>query len=122
MRLMLYLGFCLFIFSCQSGDTPPDVSKIKVNLKTIRFEKELFSIDSSSAEKKIDSFITRSGEFGILFMTQILNADPRWSNDTVGRYVGSFINSYQPVYLKAEKLYYDFSVYENEIKHSLQFV
>jgi hypothetical protein len=122
MRLMLYLGFCLFIFSCQSGDTPPDVSKIKVNLKTIRFEKELFSIDSSSAEKKIDSFITRSGEFGILFMTQILNADPHWSNDTVGRYVGSFINSYQPVYLKAEKLYYDFSVYENEIKHSLQFV
>lgn len=122
MRLLSSLLLCVFIFSCRSTETPPDVSHIKVNLTTHRFEKALFGIDSAVMAQKLDSLIIRNGNFGMIFMTEILNADPRWSDDTINMYVGSFIKSYKPLYIKTQHLFNDFNKYEKEIRHALQYV
>lgn len=122
MRLLSYLLLCLCFFSCQSGNTPPDVSNIKLNLKTTRFEKDFFAMDSAKIPQQLDSVIDNHGEFGTIFMTQILNADPRWSEDTMRMYLGGFINSYKPMYAEAQKLFSDFNPYENQIRQALQYV
>lgn len=122
MRLLSYLFICLLLFSCKSKDGPPDVSHIKVNLSTMRFEKDLFAIDSAMVSQQIDNVIMRYGEFGPIFMTKILNADPSWSEDTLNMYVGGFINAYKPLNSETRKLFSDFTPYENEIRHALQYV
>jgi hypothetical protein len=38
----------VILFSCNNSDNTPDVSGIKVDLNTKRFEQELFKLDSAN--------------------------------------------------------------------------
>ena len=51
-----------------------------------------------------------------------MNTDPRWGADTTKTYVEGFIKTYKPIFDTAEKIYSDFSMYENEIKSGIQFL
>ncbi|MBL0355963.1 MAG: hypothetical protein IPP72_03345 [Chitinophagaceae bacterium] len=112
----------LFLFSCNNGDRAPDVSGIKINLSTDRFEKNLFDTTATSLSKYLLQLQTANPGFTTLFLNEILNADPRWPADSTAGYVNSFVTSYRPVYNDADKIFRDFSKYENELKKALQFV
>jgi hypothetical protein len=111
---------CLF-FSCGQKKVP-DVSDIKIELSSHRFEKDLFALDTNNMVPQLDQLISRYPSFGENFLSTILNTDPGWSADSAASYVKGFITAYRNVYDSAEKIFADFTPYEKEIKKGLQFL
>ena len=52
LTLLFSISAILFA-SCEGGKMKPDVSKIKVKLETIRFEKDFFQIDTSRFDESM---------------------------------------------------------------------
>ncbi|MBK8611466.1 MAG: hypothetical protein IPL84_16395 [Chitinophagaceae bacterium] len=122
MKYILPVLVLTFLFSCNNDSGSPDVSHIKIELTTARFEKELFTLDSADFNAKLDKLIAEYPSFGENFLATILNADPSWPADSVAGYVQGFTTAYKSVYDSAEQVFKDFSPFENEIKQGLQFV
>ncbi|MEP7107473.1 MAG: hypothetical protein ABI760_05810 [Ferruginibacter sp.] len=112
----------LFLFSCSNHEKIPDVSNIKISLSTDRFERNLFDTTTNNLLTYILKLQSNDLSFTTTYLDTILNADPAWAIDTVAKYVNGFIKAYRPIYDSAEKIFRDFSSYENEIKKGLQFV
>ncbi len=123
MRIVfVFLITCSLLLSCNSSDKTPDVSGIKVELSTRRFEQELFKLDTVNFTTNFDQLLAKYPSFGENYLSTILNADPKWSADSAADYVMGFITAYKPVYDSAQKVFNDFNKYEKEIKQALQFV
>ena len=120
MRFIISLVIVGLFFSCNNQDTTPDVSNIKINIITERHEKDLFSVDSNHLNSELNLLLQKYPTFGVAFNSTILNADPKWSKDTLAMYLKEFIRSYRTVYDTAEEMYADFSPYQKEITNSLQ--
>ena len=86
------------LFSCNNADKTPDVSNIKIELSTSRFEKDVFTIDSSNYTANLDIVIAKYPGFGENFLAIILNTDPKWSADSAADYVHGFTTAYRHVY------------------------
>ncbi len=121
-RSFSILIIAIALFSCNNSDKTPDVSNIKVELTTNRFEKDLFAVDSSNYTANLDQVISKYPSFGENFISTILNADPAWPADSVASYVHGFTTAYRHVYDTAQIIFRDFSPYEQEIKKGVQFV
>ena len=122
MRLIFVFLISVALVSCSNNDGNPDVSNIKIDLQTMRFEQELFALDSTDFTAKLDKLIARYPGFGENFIATILNSDPKWSADSAADYVHGFITAYKTVFDTAQKVFPDFSKYEKEIKQGLQYV
>jgi hypothetical protein len=110
------------LFSCKNNDKTPDVSNIKIDLTTMRFEKDLFTLDTANFTQHLDILLAKYPSFGENFLATILNVDPKWSADSTAGYVLGFISAYRQVYDTAQLVFKDFTPYEKEIKEGLQFV
>ena len=121
MRLIISLILATVLFSCNSGKEP-DVSDIKIELSTHRFEKDLFSLDTNKLAPQLDQLIAHYPSFGENFLSTVLNTDPRWSADSATDYIKGFITAYRNVYDSTQKVFADFSPYEKEIRKALQFL
>jgi hypothetical protein len=110
------------LFSCTNDDKIPDVSNIKIELTTQRFEKDLFSLDSADFAFHLDQLQAKYPSFGENFLSTILNCDPRWPADTTASYVRGFISAYKKIFDTVQLVFKDFAPYEKEIKQGLQFV
>ena len=119
---IVVLASVMFLFSCNNGEKAPDVSDIKINLTTDRFEKKLFDTSAPSLTAYLQRLESNNPSFTSTYLKTILNADPRWPSDTTAAFVNGFVKAFRPVYDSAEKIFNDFSSYENEIKKGLQFV
>ena len=123
---MRWTSACIFmsfvLFSCKNGDNIPDVSNIKIELSTMRFEKDLFTLDSANFTSQLDQLQAKYPSFGENFLASILNCDPKWSADSVAVYVKGFIAAYKQLFDTAEIIFKDFTPYEQEVKRGLQFV
>lgn len=115
------ISACLF-FSCNNGDKAPDVSNIKVEVSTMRFEQALFTLDTAHFTANLDVLLSKYPSFGENFLATILNADPKWSGDSTAGYVHGFITAYKKVYDTAQIVFKDFTPYEKAIKQGLQYV
>ena len=123
MRLIAsYLFITLFLFSCNTGDKIPDVSNIKIELSTQRFEKELFNLDTANFNAQLDQLQAKYPAFGENFITTILGADPKWSQDSITGYVHGFVRAFRNVYDSTQAIFKDFTPYEKDIKQGLQFL
>ena len=115
------ITLCFLLLSCSSKKIP-DVSNIKIDLTTERFEKKIFDTTTSNLLVYLKQLNTSTPSFVETYLTKILTVDPAWPPDTAAVYVNGFINAYRPVYINAEKIFNDFTPYEKEIKKGLQFV
>jgi hypothetical protein len=122
MRLLICLFLISLFFSCNQKNKNPDVSNIKIDLQTIRFEEEIFTIDSTEMVQKLDAVIAKNGAFGEDYLNTILNIDPNWPNDSIVNYVSGFTSTFRPLFDTSELIFHDFSKYENEIKQGLQYL
>lgn len=123
MRLFIVVLFSsLFLIACNNGDKVPDVSGIKINLSTERFEKKLFDTAAVNLTSYLQQLQHDDPVFINDFLRNILNADPALPIDSTASYVNGFIKAYRPVYDSAEKIFNDFSPYEKQVKEGLQFV
>jgi len=110
------------LFSCKSGEKIPDVSNIKIDITTERFDKDLFALDSANFAAGYQKLQTKYPDFAGFFSSQILGLDPKWPADSVTKYIGDFTHSYKAVYDTSELTFNDFAKYENDIRQSLQFL
>lgn len=122
MRLLFCLMIICSLFSCNNKNNFPDVSSVKVQLTTQRFEQSFFSLDTNNIVPHLDKVLAAYPSFGENFMGTILGVDPAWPADTVAWYVKEFINYNRNVYDTSQKYFKDFSTYQNDIKKGLQFV
>lgn len=122
MRFFIIAISCILLFSCNSGEKIPDVSHIKVDITTERFEKDLFSCDTNQMIQCLTQLSVRYPFFSGFFNNKIINTPSEAGKDSAAAYIASFVGFYRPVYDSASKLYKDFGAYELEIKKGLQFV
>jgi hypothetical protein len=120
--VFVFLFSGILLYSCNNGDQTPDISKIKVELSSMRFEKDLFTVDSVNYTANLDLLLSKYPSFGKNFLSTILNADPTWPADSTADYVFGFTDAYRKVYDTTQLVFKDFSPYEKEIKKGLQFV
>lgn len=120
--IIIVLFGSLLLCACQNKADQPDVSDIKINLVTERFEKNLFDTTSNNLLSYLVQVQQGTPTFTATYLRTILNVDPAWPIDTVASYVNGFIQAYRPVYEKSTELFGDFKPHENEIRTGLQYV
>ena len=111
--------------SCNSNKNIPDVSSIKVNLETRRFEKDFFAIDTLKVAESMHSILQKYPDFLPLFTANILGLDLDSlliPGNRETQAVRMFIHDYMPLKDSAEQLYSNFSKETNAIEQGLQFV
>jgi hypothetical protein len=112
----------IILFSCKNK-TGPDVSNIKVDIQTVRFEKEFFSIDTTNTEASLQKIFSEHPGFFRDFMQHILGLPPATDSGAQAiRAIKQFLYDYRPVYDSVMKAFPDFKKYEEAIRNNLRFV
>lgn len=122
MRFIFSFLVLIIIISCNNPSGAPDVSNIKMNLPVERFEKDFFALDKTQMQAGFNKLETQYPTFSNIFFAHILNADPRWSNDSLYSYSQGFIDSYKFVYDSANNVFKDFEPYKKELEKGMQYV
>ena len=120
MRYLIVVLICGLLFSCN-GDKNPDVSNIKINLQTQRFEQDFFAIDTNNVIAAINKLEEKYPTFTKPYLIRILGVDENWGGDTTANYVKDFIKYYATVYDSTKKDFTNFSSYEAKIKKAFQY-
>jgi len=115
------LGIIL-LASCGHKNVP-DVSGIHINVQVQRFEKDLFSMDTTDMFNSLQQLSKKYPYFLTDYLENILGLPPL--SDTTAApmlMVRQFIREYRPIKDSAEKLFDNFDHYEEDIKQGLRFV
>ena len=123
MKKIFFLFFLsILLFSCKHK-SGPDVSGIKVDIQTIRFEKEFFSIDTINIESSLQKLFNEHPAFFRDFTQHILGLAPiADSGAQTTRAIKQFLNDYRPVYDSVQKAFPGFENEEEEIRKGLKYV
>ena len=114
--LVFYL--VLLVVGCQSKKTVPDVSHISINLRTERFEKDFFTIDTLAIDASLQKLNKKYSGFTQDFIFNILGS----SRETAEKDIPKFISSYQNMQNKSQEIFKNFTKTEEQVKNGLQFV
>ena len=98
MRLLFGFIIMISLFSCITQNKTPDVSSIKVELNTQRFEQQFFALDTGNIMPQLNQLIAAYPSFGENFMGTILGINPQWSADTTATYIKQFIAYSRNIY------------------------
>lgn len=123
MKKLLPILLLIGLAACNSGNNAPDVSHIKIDLKTERFEQDFFAIDSNNTKAGIFQLEQKYPVFLPLFVNHVLGLGP--VNDTNElAFEGSkrFLNLNQVVYKESQKLFKDFSGTAKELENGFRYV
>src|SRR5674476_1153598 len=74
-KILLPLLVTIILFSCNSKKNIPDVSSIKVNIETKRFEQDFFAIDTVNVAESIKMILQKYPHFTPDFVENILGLD-----------------------------------------------
>ena len=126
MRKFLFPLFgAVIFFSCNSNKNIPDVSGIKINIETKRFEQDFFAIDTNKVAQSMKTILQKYPDFLPDFTANILGLDldslliPQNPQDQAIR---MFIHDYMPIKDSSDLIYKNFSKETDAIKNGLQFV
>ncbi|MFT4017133.1 MAG: hypothetical protein QM668_09245 [Agriterribacter sp.] len=111
----------LFFVSCKDGKQTPDVSGIKVNLQTQRFEKDFFSIDTNNVPASFPLLQRKYPVFFADFIQNILGLSVAEDGSKAEAAIKLFLRDYHIVKDTADKVFADFSKIENEVKQGIRF-
>jgi hypothetical protein len=118
MKYIITLFTFLSLVACSNSKKTPDVSKIKVELTTQRFEKDFFALDTNHLDAGMQQLYVKYQQFYVDFLQNVLASDPQ--PDSVLKNVQLFTNAYKNIYTVSQSLYADVTPVENEIKQGLK--
>lgn len=124
-KILIPLSCIIFCLSCRNNSNIPDVSGIKVNLETKRYEQDFFSIDTMNVASSITILLKKYPHFTPDFVGNILGLDldslliPGNAQDSAVRL---FIHDYRRIKDSSDLIYKNFNKETDEIKKGLQFV
>ncbi|MFZ9660985.1 MAG: hypothetical protein ACO29O_03825 [Chitinophagaceae bacterium] len=117
-RTFLYILTAFILLSCHSGKDIPDISHIKVNLQVMRFDKDLFALDSSNLNRSIASLSAKYPQFYRDFMTNILGVDPK--DSMAGEILVKFIHDFKVIKEKSDQKFQNIDAISSEVKDLLR--
>ena len=115
---LLLICIVLIGIGCKNKKQIPDVSGIQIFLKTERFEKDFFAVDTLHPDAALQALSTAHPGFTQDYLFNILGTSP----DSAAKDVPAFIRSYESMAKLAGQKFKDFSNIEAQVKHGLQFV
>lgn len=116
---IILLLFTACFAACSNADKKPDVSGIRINLATQRFEQDLFAIDTNDMATSMQKLAAQYPGFFQDFMGNILGipaGDPQ-----AALIVKKFITDFRPVKEAADAKYKDFSAHTKEVMQMLKY-
>ncbi len=121
-KYLLFIAIVLLAGSCKSNKGP-NVSDIKINLQTLRFDRDFFAMDTNNVAASLDQLDEQYPVFLKDYLHQILGIPPiKDSGAQIMQVTRQFIHDYRPVYDSVNKQFPDFSSYEKEITEGLKHV
>lgn len=120
MKKVVALLLMATLLGCSHKKKIPDVSDIKVDLKTIRFEKDFFAIDTNNMANGLQTLYNKQGGFALDFFYNILGIPQ--SPDSVIHDSKLFIASYKNIYNASVQPFANFQPIEDQVKKGLQYV
>jgi hypothetical protein len=114
-KLGYFLLFAALITACNNNKNAPDVSGIKVDLTTKRFDQAFFSIDTLNLNAGLSVVEKSYPDFLRLFLQNIVGV-----NDPQG--IKTFYALYKPVYDSSQLVYKDLSSVEKQVVEALKYV
>jgi len=121
-KILLILVSSICIVACNSGPSVPDVSNIKVNLVTERFEQDFFAMDTNNVHGSLMQLERKYPGFLNDFVVKILAIPILPTPDTsVDRMIKKFISDYRPVKDTADIVFRSFDEISAQVKKGLQF-
>lgn len=124
-KIFISLFAAAIFFSCKNNKNIPDVSSVKINLKTKRFEQDFFAMDTTKVAESMKTILKKYPNFLPAFTANILGLDLDSlliPNNPETQAVRMFIHDYMPIKDSADLLYKNFNRETEEIKKGLQFV
>ena len=123
--------YLLFLLCCMLGSCHcnhkkqiPDVSKVQVDLKVMRFEQDLFHLDTAKLNQQLPALASKYGSFYDLWVTNImLFRGPKDSVDHSQESIKKFLTNRSDcmLYDTVQKHYADFSAVHKELEQSFKF-
>ncbi len=118
--LIVLTGF--YLSACNSGTTAPDVSGIKVELETRRFEQDFFSLDTARLESSLQLLQAKYPGFTNDFVVNILGIPFLQEPDTMSnRLLKKFIADYSTIKDTSDKVFKNFNDITAEVKKGLAY-
>jgi hypothetical protein len=121
-NIIVFSAILICIFSCNISNKAPNVENININISTERFERKLFDTNATSLIRYLGQLQNNDPAFTNNFIQHILGIPHDFSADSTAAIVNEFVKSYRSVYDSVERDFNNFSKYEKEIKHALQYV
>lgn len=123
--LTIFIFSLLFFGSCTEDKRPlPDVSDVEAPLTVLRFEQDLFNLDTTNLEQALQVLTVKYPEFAELYSTRILEAGPigEMAPEQL-EYFKGFITSpvYRAVYDTTQMVFPDLSNTEQELQQALRY-
>lgn len=101
----------------------PDVSKINVELNTVRFERDFFAMDTNNLSEALQSVYEKYPSFFGDYSQHILGLPPISDSGTqVMDAIKQFLRDYKPVYDSANKIFTSLKQQEEELTDGLKHV
>ncbi len=121
-RKMKNIWFILLILlaACTSKKKVPDVSAVKVDLPTIRFEQAFFRVDTANIDASLQNLSNKYPGFTQDFLYNILGTHN--NNDSATKDVVAFTTSYKQLYDTAQTIFKNFAPIALQVQQGLQFV
>ena len=116
--LTIFLGICLI--SCSNSKKRPDLTAIQVNTSLLRFEQDLFQIDTNNIATDIQHLQQKYPSFYPDFMGNILgipSTDPQ-----AVEVLKQYLKEFRPLYDLTQKTFSDFSLQAAQLKEMLRYV
>jgi hypothetical protein len=117
--LIFFLSIASVLYSCKGSNDKPDVSRIPVKLETLRFEQDLFALDTNNIGPSLQALQQKYPGFLQDFMNNILGIQPADSQFAYA--LKKFLADFKPVKQSSDQQFRDFSRYSNEVKTMLQY-
>src|SRR5262245_36318569 len=115
--LILSLFFVCFI-SCNNKEKGPDISGINVDIKTERFDRDFFSIDSNNVLPGLNSLNQHYPTLTNLFLQNILGLDSASTLPGVKR----FLHLSEPIFDSANDVFSSTASLEKEFQQAFRHV
>ncbi len=123
-KALLLFTLFLLLFSCKNKNIP-DVSNIKVNIETKRFENDFFSIDTLQVAASVHNLLRTYPKFTPDFFENILGLDMDSlliANNAQDSAIRLFIHDYKSIKDSSDILYKNFDKETDAIKQGLRYV
>jgi hypothetical protein len=115
--VVLIMG--LIFFSCTNSKIKPDVSTISIQLETLRFDQDLFLLDTIHFSEAMQQLQTKYPEFLPDFLNNVLGISP--SEPQMEAILKKYIHDFKPIYTLSNQQFADFNKYSNEVKELLKY-